>query len=150
MVDEGKVGKKVGMGWTVREIITSPITTGNPADGRKPLDPDLPYSEDNWQAGGNGFTYLKDKSDQNTPEPDGIEAPDGSTDQSFQYTSGYINVAYGGFQTTKLVRPELQKAVLELKGADAKKPFFYFLEGNFSGASAATYVTVIYFDLVNL
>lgn len=149
MIDAAKTGKKAGMGWTVRETRDAVITTGNPADGRLPLDPTLPFSKDNWKAGGNGFTYLKDRSDMDTPEPDGKpETVD--TDQSFHYTSGYINIAYGGYGITTLVRPELKTAIVEWKDAKAQDPFYYFVEGNFSGASAATYETTINFDLVNL
>lgn len=159
LVDEGKVGKKVGLGWSVKETFLkeNDLSTGNPANGRgivKDADGntviDPVTGKPKWETGGNGFTYLKDKSDKDTPEENGQEAPDGSTDQSFLGAGGYVNIAYGNYKNTNLVRPELEEPVVALEGDAAEQPFFYYLEGNFSGAPAATYKTIVNFELVNI
>ena len=130
LVDTAKVGKKVGLGWSVKtsRLAASQITTGTPVDNKI-----------------NGFTFVKDKSDQ--------DDPDLAENQGFDITSGYINVAFGGYEETNIVDPTKSDdngEFLPTKLANNDDPFYYYLEGNFSGASAATYSTVVNFDLVNL
>jgi hypothetical protein len=134
MIDAAKVGKKVGMGWALKtsRVPATDVTVGNPSDGKI-----------------NGFTYLKDKSDQDDPATVGADANEG-----FDMGSGYINVAFGGYTETNIVIPTKTDPVTggfaPTLLANPGDPFFCYFEGNFSGASAATYETTVHFDLVNL
>lgn len=124
MVDVGRLGKKVGLGWAVKtsRLQASEVGSGNPADNTV-----------------NGFTYIKDKADKDLPTLTG--------DQSFKYTDGYINVAFGNFNETNVIVANAANPIVKL--ADKGDYFYYYVEGNFSGASAATYETTIHFDLYN-
>lgn len=130
LVDIPKAGKKVGLGWAVKtsRLPAASITTGNPSDGKI-----------------NGFTYIKDTAD--------LDDPATSNDEGFHMESGYINVAFGGFTETNIVDPTHMTAggeFLPTPLANPDDPFYLYLEGNFSGASAAAYGTTVHFDLVNL
>lgn len=129
MVAAGGVPKKIGLGWAVKtsRLLASQIATGDPAQNTV-----------------NGFTYIKDKADQDLPEL--------AEDQSFQYASGYINVAFGSYNETNVIVANNQDAGVAkpiVKLANANDYFYYYVEGNFSGASAATYGTTLRFDLYN-
>lgn len=134
-------GKKVGMGWTVKNsaLPFASLTPGDPKDGRK-----LVGTPPVFAPGGNGFTYLKDKADQNLTDETGADVPG---DQVFDMNSGYINIAFGNIDETRIVAPELESGQVKL--AAANSPMYLYVEGNFRGASAATYSTVINYDLVN-
>lgn len=121
--------KKVGLGWAVKKerLQASEVGSGNPALNTT-----------------NGFTFIKDKADQDLPELAG--------DQSFDYASGYINVAFGSYNETNVVIANNQDAGVSkpiVKLTNSNDYFYYYLEGNFSGASAATYQTLVRFDLYN-
>jgi hypothetical protein len=130
LIDNANAGKKVGMGWAVKtsRVQAGAITTGSPVDGKI-----------------NGFTFLKDKSD--------LDDPDLAESQAFDIASGYINIAFGGYETTNIVDPTVvdeEGGFVPTPLAENDAPFYYYVEGNFSGASAATYATTINFDLINL
>lgn len=138
LVDHTRPGAKVALGWLASESLrgsTGPVT-GNPADGRK-LDNTVDPPQ--WLSGGNGFTYLKDKSDNDDPIQPG--------NQGFVITDGYLTVAFGSPSYTRVVRPDLEPGNIEL--ATATSPFYFYVEGQFRGASAADYGTMINFDLVS-
>ncbi len=137
MIAPAREGAKVALGWLANPTtIPAGPATGNPADGRKM---DTTVNPPVWQAGGNGFTYLKDSADGDTPEQEG--------DQSFDIASGYLNVAFGSFAETRIVRPNLESATELL--ATPTTPFYVYLEGQFSGAPPAAYSTTVKFDLIN-
>lgn len=135
MIAPARDGAKVALGW-----LANPTTIASPGPGTG--DPALGRALDaggNWIAGGNGFTYVKDSADGDTPTQTG--------DQSFDITSGYLNVAFGSFSETRIVRPNLETATELLASPTA--PFYLYVEGQFNGAPPAAYSTTIKFDLIN-
>jgi hypothetical protein len=135
MIATGRPGAKVALGWLANPtLIAAPGPgTGNPANGRA-VDID-----GKWIAGGNGFTYLKDKADGDAPEQEG--------DQSFHMEDDYINIAQGSFSETRIMRPNLEAGNEKLDTQTT--PFYVYVEGQFNGAPPAVYSTTIKLDLVN-
>jgi hypothetical protein len=86
----------------------------------------------------NGYTFLKDRSDRNPP----------GTDQSFDGSAGYKNIAFGGLTETRIVRPNVGGSEVLAGGKTA--PFFYFLGGDFKGVAPGHYTATITFELMNL
>lgn len=129
MVAVGGAPKKIGLGWAVKKDLlqASQVGSGDPAQNTV-----------------NGFTYVKDKADQDLPELTG--------DQAFDYASGYINVAFGSYGETNVIVANNQDAGVAkpiVKLANSNDYFYCYVEGNFSGASAASYQTTLRFDLYN-
>ena len=120
-------GNRAGVGWLVLPDSDVAKNFGGP-DAANPVD-----------GATNGYTFLKDRSDRNPP---------GFTDQSFDGSAGYKNIAFGGLTETRIVRPNLLGGNEVLSGKTA--PFFYFLGGDFKGVAPGDYTATITFELMNL
>jgi hypothetical protein len=119
-------GAKAAMGWMVLPNTDTNASggpgLGNPADGST-----------------NGWTFIKDKSDQDDPST--------ASDDSFAGFPGYLNVAYGASSFTSIVRPNLTGGAEQLPART--DPFYMYFEGNFNGAPAASYSANLKLELIN-
>ncbi|HMU74642.1 MAG TPA: hypothetical protein PKB12_08865 [Elusimicrobiota bacterium] len=120
-------GQRAGVGWMVLPDSDVAKNFQGP-DAANPVD-----------GASNGYTFLKDRSDQNPPLV---------TDQSFDGSGGYKNVAFGSLTETRIVRPNRPGGNDVLSGKTA--PFFYFLGGDFKGVAPGHYTATITFELMNL
>lgn len=120
-------GNRAGVGWMVLPDSDVAKNFQGP-DAANPVD-----------GATNGYTFLKDRSDRNPP---------GFTDQSFDGSAGYKNIAFGGLTETRIVRPNRPGGNDVLSGKTA--PFFYFLGGDFKGVAPGDYTATITFELMNL
>lgn len=119
-------GQRAGLGWQVLPD-TGVAQFGGPDAG----DPVLSST--------NGWTFVKDRSDRNPP---------GVTDQSFDGSGGYKNVAFGNLTDTRIVRPNVPGGSENLSSRTA--PFYYFLGASFNGLAPGDYGATITFELLNL
>lgn len=104
-----------------------------------------------------GWTFVKDQNDLDNPQTpkDDPNSPGEDTkgDESFAAanTSGYCNVAFGNGKGTEVIDPiakdENGDPVISTH-LNAGDPFKVFIEGDFAGASATDYSTVLIFDLI--
>lgn len=118
-------GQRAGVGWMV--LPDTGVVQFQGPDAGNPVN-----------SGTNGWTFLKDRSDQNPP---------GSTDQSFDGSAGYKNIAFGGLTETRIVRPDAGGSQPLLTRTSK---FYYFLGGDFKGLAPGTYSATITFELMNL
>jgi len=123
----GKVpGARLPMGWHARvdNSLTSKFAAGDPA-----ADPSV------------GWNFVKDKDDKDNPGTTGDESwlgPKGD--------AAYANVAFGGPGYQNIINPQDAE---DYSDPDTDKTFVVEVEGCFGSATADTYSTTIYFDLVH-
>jgi hypothetical protein len=124
-------GAKVPLGWRVS---TGTVVAAAPAVG----DPSLPAK---------GWTFIKDQSDVDDPATTGV-----GQDESFTKadTDGYCNIAFGNASSTIAIAgpPTGSGPVVQTQLPTNTTSFKVFVEGNFNGAGATTYTTILNFDLI--
>jgi len=119
------VGSKVPMAWlNSATLLAGGPAVGNPVDGTT-----------------NGWIFLKDEKD--------VDDPLLADDQSFVGSDavGYTNIAFGAASYTRMIRPDLEGFSVQL--ATPTSPFYFYTEGDFSSAPAATYTGTIKLELLN-
>lgn len=122
-------GAKVPLAWRVSTgtVVALAPATGNPA---------VPTS---------GWTFIKDQLDLDEPATT-------ATDESFTTAdaAGYCNIAFGSasYSTAIAAPPSGSGAVAQVPLPSLTAPFKVFVLGNFSGAAATSYTTVLNFDLI--
>jgi hypothetical protein len=133
MISQGGIlGQRAPMAW-----MSLPNTVANGPGTGLPSDPTQ------------GWTFMKDLADQDDPAT-------ATNDESFAASdaAGFTNVAFGAASFTNIVRPNLDDpATPQSEGSETlagrTDPFYWYVEADFSGSSAADYGTTINLDLIN-
>lgn len=122
-------GGKVPLAWRVSTgtVVAQAPATGNPS------------------VVSTGWTFIKDQMDLDDPAT-------GSADESFVTADGdgYCNIAFGSSSSSIVIAapPTGSGPVAQVALTPITAPFKVFVSGNFNGAGATTYSTVLNFDLI--